>query len=70
MATYEKDVLLQKKLSNGNNQRLYPITKLQNVIDDDANSLDEILLNIVSAITTEDGSYLITEDGYYLITGL
>lgn len=69
MATKELDVLMQKKESNGDTNILYPITKIKNIIDEDHNSLDDFLLDFVSAVITEEGDYLITENGSYIIAG-
>lgn len=67
MTIYELDVLMQKIMKNNEIQIIYPITKIKNVIDENNNSLEDFLLDFVSAFITEDDNYLITEDGNYII---
>ncbi len=43
MAIIEKNVLLQKKNRTGDCEAIYPTAKIENVIDDEANTLEEYL---------------------------
>ena len=56
---YEKSILLQQLDKNGNIHKLFPITKIKNVYDENELSLDKILNKKVDKV---EGKTLTTND--------
>ena len=61
MATTENNVLIQKRKANGDLSIIYPITKLENVLNSDGSeSLDDILKEIRSLVASSGGDSTLT----------